>query len=420
MKDNFIKQTISRYRWRILALLFFATTINYIDRQVLGILKPVLQKDMGWSETDYGSMVASFQAAYALGYIFMGWLMDKLGTKKGFSFAIIIWSIASMMHAGARSVTGFMVSRFTLGIGESGNFPGCIKTVAEWFPKKERSYANGIFNAGSSIGAIIAPIIVPIITLKLGWQWAFIVTGAFGFIWLIFWLIMYQKPQDHPKVNDAELSYINSDPIYSGPKIPWLKLLPKRQTLAFAAGKFLTDPIWWIYLFWLPDFLSKVHGLDISQMTWPLIVIYLSSDVGSVFFGWLGSHFLKIGWSVNKARKVTMLMCALCVLPIVFVLQASNLYIAVALISLAAAAHQGWSANLLTLPSDLIPQKAVGSVVGIGGTTGAIGGMLISMLVGLILQATGSYFLIFVMAGSAYMLALLIIHLLVPKMQAVD
>jgi ACS family hexuronate transporter-like MFS transporter len=412
------KQVIGKYRWRILALLFFATTINYIDRQVIGILKPFLQNEMHWSEADYGYMVSFFQGAYALGYIFMGWLMDKLGTRKGFSIAIIVWSMASMLTAAASSISGFIVARFTLGLGESGNFPACIKTVAEWFPKKERSFATGIFNSGSNIGAIVAPILVPVITINFGWRWAFIFTGALGFVWLAFWLLMYKKPEVHPSLGIEELAYIQSDPIDLGEQIPRMKLLPKKRTLAFAFGKFLTDPIWWIYLFWLPDFLNKEHGLDLSQLVVPLIIVYLFSDLGSIFGGWLGTNFLRKGWSVNRARKTTMLICALCVVPIMLVPIAHNLYISIALISLAAAAHQGWSANLLTLPSDLFPQKAVGSVVGIGGTLGAIGGMLISALVGFILQATGSYYLIFLMAGSAYLLALLVIHLLVPKMDA--
>jgi ACS family hexuronate transporter-like MFS transporter len=417
METSSVKIPIGKYRWRIIALLFFATTINYIDRQVLGILKPYLQDDMGWSEIDYSNMVAAFQAAYALGYLFMGWLMDRVGTKKGFTIAITIWSIAAMAHAGARSVMGFIIARFALGLGEAGNFPACIKTVAEWFPKKERSFATGIFNAGTNIGAIAAPLLVPVIYLNMGWEWAFLLTGALGFIWIIFWLMIYKKPEDHPKVGKEELAYIKSDPIDNSAKIPWLTLLPKRQTLAFALGKFITDPVWWIYLFWLPDYLNKEHGLNITELALPLIIIYLISDAGSVLGGWLGTHFMKKGWSVNKARKVTMLICALCVVPILFVSFTSNLWVAVGLISLAAAAHQGWSANLFTLPSDLLPQKAVGSVVGIGGTSGAIGGMLIATVVGFTLELTNSYVPVFFIAGFAYLIALLVIHLLVPKME---
>lgn len=418
MKTANIKKPIGKYRWRILALLFFATTINYIDRQVLGILKPYLEDDMGWTEIDYSNIVVAFQAAYALGYLFMGWLMDKVGTRKGFTIAISLWSIAAMAHAGARSVLGFMVARFALGLGESGNFPACIKAVSEWFPKKERSFVVGIFNAGTNIGAIAAPLLVPVITYSLGWEWAFLLTGALGFIWIIFWLLMYKKPEEHPKVSEGELAYIKSDPVDTQSKIPWLQLLPKKQTWAFAVGKFMTDPIWWVYLFWLPDYLNKKHGLDLTELALPLIAIYIIGDVGSIGGGWLGSYFIKKGWSVGKARKVAMLICACCAVPVVFVGLTANLWVAVGLIGLAAAAHQGWSANLFTIPSDLLPQKAVGSVVGIGGTSGAIGGMLIATVVGFILELTGSYVPVFIIAGSTYLITLLVIHRIVPNYES--
>lgn len=417
LKNIKTKGNPGKYRWRILSLLFFATTINYIDRQVLGILKPFLENEFGWTEIDYSNIVVAFQAAYALGYLFMGWLMDRVGTRKGFTIAISIWSIAAMAHAGARSVLGFMVARFALGLGEAGNFPACIKAVSEWFPKKERSFVVGIFNAGANIGAIAAPVLVPVITLNLGWEWAFLLTGALGFIWIIFWLSMYKKPEEHQKVSETELAYIKSDPNESQAKIPWLTLLPRRQTWAFAVGKFMTDPIWWVYLFWLPDYLNKQHGLDLKELALPLIVIYLVSDVGSVAGGWLGSYFIKKGWTIGKARKTAMLVCASCALPVVFVGLTENLWVAVGLIGLAGAAHQGWSANLFTIPSDLLPAKAVGSVVGIGGTSGAIGGMLIATVVGFILEITGSYFPVFIIAGSAYLLTLLVIHFIVPQYQ---
>lgn len=420
MKEAAIKEKVGKYRWRILALLFFAATINYIDRQVLGILKPYIEDELGWSETDYSYMVVAFQAAYALGYVFMGWLMDKVGTKKGFTIAITIWSLAAMAHAGARSVMGFVMARFVLGLGESGNFPASLKAVSEWFPKKERSFATGIFNAGTNIGAIIAPIAVPFITFRYGWEMAFILTGALGFIWILFWLIMYKKPEVHPKVSKQELAHIKSDDQQNNTRIPWLKLLNKRQTLAYALGKFMTDPFWWIYLFWLPDYLNKVHGLDITQMAGPLIVIFLVSDVGSVLGGWLGTYFIKKGWSLGRARKLAMLCCALAVVPIFTVSFTGNLWVAVGFISLAAAAHQGWGANLFTIPSDLMPQGAVGSVVGIGGLYGAVGGMMISTVVGLILQYTGSYFLIFMMASLSYLLALMVIHWLVPNYKPLE
>lgn len=405
------------YRWVICALLFFAATVNYIDRQVIGILKPTLQTEIGWNEIEYSWVVFSFQTAYALGLLFVGKLMDWLGTRKGFSIAIVFWSVAAMGHALARSVVGFGVARFALGLGESGNFPASIKTVAEWFPKKERALATGIFNAGTNVGALVTPLMVPLITHAWGWQASFIVTGSIGFIWLIFWLLLYRRPEEHPRLSKAELAFIRSDPAEPVTKVPWVRLFPHRQTWAFAAGKFMTDPIWWVYLFWLPDFLNKKHGLSLSEFGPPLVVIYLIADVGSVGGGWLSSTLIKRGWSINAGRKTAMLVCALCVVPIVFASQTSNLWVAVFLIGLAAAAHQGWSANIFTIASDTFPRQAVGSVVGIGGMAGAVGGMLIARLVGEILQRTGSYVPVFIIAGSAYLLALLVIHLLAPKLE---
>lgn len=411
-----ISVRIGRCRWGICALLFFAATVNYIDRQVLGILKPTLQTEIGWTEVEYSWIVFSFQAAYALGLLLAGRLMDWLGTRKGFSIAVIFWSIAAMCHALARTVFGFGVARFMLGLGESGNFPASIKTVAEWFPKKERAFATGIFNSGTNIGAVVTPIIVPWITLSLGWRWAFVLTGTLGFIWLMFWLAFYRKPQEHPKLSKAEFDYIQCDPPDTVVKIPWARLFPHRQTWAFAAGKFLTDPIWWVYLFWLPDFLHKRHGLGLKEFGLPLVVIYLMADVGSIGGGWLSSALIKRGWSINAGRKTAMLVCALCVVPIVFASQTSNLWVAVFLIGVATAAHQGWSANMFTIASDTFPRHAVGSIVGIGGMAGAVGGMLISLLVGWILEKTGGYLPVFIIAGSAYLIALLVIHLLAPRL----
>jgi ACS family hexuronate transporter-like MFS transporter len=413
---------IGRYRWVICALLFFATTINYIDRQVLGILATDenFKRTIGWSEAEYGYVNTAFQAAYAIGLLVVGNLMDRFGTRKGFSFAIVFWSVAAMGHALARSAVGFGVARFALGLGEAGNFPAAIKTVAEWFPKKERALATGIFNSGSNVGAIIAPLSVPWIAVTLGWQWAFIITGAIGFIWLAFWLASYRRPEEHPKLSPAELAHIQSDPAEATTKIPWGRLFPHRQTWAFAFGKFLTDPIWWVYLFWLPKFLNTNYGLNITQIGLPLVVIYVAADVGSIGGGWLSSSLIKRGWTVNKARKTAMLICAVSVVPIMFAANASNLWVAVALISLAAAAHQGWSANIFTTASDMFPRRAVGSVVGIGGMAGSIGGMLIATAVGLILHYTGSYLPIFIIAGSAYLVALLVMHLLAPRLEPVD
>lgn len=439
--DDRIPTRVGRQRWIICTLLFFAATVNYIDRQVIGILKPTLATEFGWTESDYSWIVFAFQTAYAIGLLFVGNLMDRFGTKKGFSFSIIVWSIGAMMHAWAvpigvaviglmvaigfesstlgfsASVIGFMIARFILGIGEAGNFPASIKTVAEWFPKKERALATGIFNSGTNIGALATPLIVPWIAITWGWYEAFIITGIIGFIWLVFWLIFYHKPESHPRLSKAELEYIQSDPAEPTVKIPWKNLFPHRQTWAFAVGKFLTDPIWWVYLFWLPDFLNKQHGLDLKNFGIPLAIIYIIADVGSIGGGWLSGFFIKRGWSINKSRKTAMLICALAVVPIIFASMTSNLWVAVILIGIAAAAHQGWSANIFTLTSDMFPKQAVGSVVGIGGMAGAIGGMFIAKLVGYILDSTGSYVPIFAIAASAYLIALLVIHLLAPKLE---
>jgi ACS family hexuronate transporter-like MFS transporter len=409
------------FRWTICALLFFAATINYIDRQVIGILKPTLQAEFGWNEIDYGHLVLAFQTAYAIGMIVVGRLIDWLGTRKGFSLAVIFWSAAAILHAATSGIWGFSAARFALGLGEAGNFPASIKTVAEWFPKKERALATGIFNSGTNIGALITPLVVPPLALAFGWQMAFIVTGSLGFIWLIFWLALYRTPDSHPRLLATERAYIQSDQVESTTRVSWARLLPHKQTWAFAIAKFLTDPVWWLYLFWLPDFFSKSHGLDLKTIGPPLIVVYIVADIGSVGGGWLSSTLIKRGWTVNAARKTAMLICALCVVPVIFASRVSSLWAAVAIVSLAAAAHQGWSANLFTMTSDMFPRRAVGSVVGIGGMAGAVGGMLISVVVGEILQRTGgNYILIFLMAGSAYLVALLIVQLLVPRYKTVD
>ena len=412
---------IGRYRWVICALLFFATTINYIDRQVIGILAKDLQAIIGWSEIEYGNIVAAFNAAYAVGLLLAGRLMDRFGTKVGYAIAITLWSVAGMCTALARTAVQFGLARATLGIGESGNFPAAIKTVAEWFPKRERAFATGIFNAGTNIGAIIAPLTVPFIAIHLGWQWAFILTGAIGFLWLAFWLPVYRRPEQHPKLSKAELAHIQSDPADSAVSMPWMRLIPHRQTCAFAIGKYLTDPIWWFYLYWIPNFLRDKHKLDLSTVGPPLIAIYLIADVGSIAGGWVSSALIKRGWSVNSARKTAMLACAFAVTPIVLVSRVSNLWVAVALIGLAAAAHQGWSANIFTTVSDMFPRKAVGSVVGIGGMAGAMGGATMAVATGYILDRTGGhYMIIFWIAGSAYLVALAMIHWLAPRLSPID
>jgi len=408
------------YRWTVCALLFFATTINYIDRQVLGILAPVLQIDIGWSEIDYGYIVTAFTGAYALGLLLVGRFIDKVGTRIGYTVSIIVWSIAAIGHALVKSAFGFGVARFSLGLGESGNFPAAIKATAEWFPKKERALATGLFNSGANIGAVVVPLVVPWIALTWSWREAFIFTGLLGFIWLALWIWLYEVPEKHKKVTREELAYIRSDAaeVESG-KVPWLRLLKHRQTWSFIVGKFLTDPVWWFYLYWLPKFLSERYDLDLAHLGLPLIVIYTMTSVGSIGGGWLSGAFIKRGWSINKGRKTVMLICALLILPIVFASTVSEWW-AVLLIGLATAAHQGWSANLFTTVSDMFPRKAIGSVVGLGGMAGSIGGMLIATAAGFILQFTGSYLFLFIIAGSVYLLALFAIHLLVPNIDRIE
>jgi ACS family hexuronate transporter-like MFS transporter len=412
-------EKIGRYRWVIVSLLFAAMVINYVDRQTIGLLKPNLSKEFGWSEGDYADLVFYFQLSYAIAYLAWGKIMDKIGARWGFGIAFAIWQIAHIAHAGARGLSGFIFARMGLGIGEAGGFPGGIKAVAEWFPKKERAFATGIFNAGTNIGAIVTPLVVPGITLAFGWQMAFIVTGVAGLIWLPIWLLVYRRPREHKKLGAAELAHIEQDPADPVEKIGWAKLLTKRETWAYSLGKFLIDPIWWMFLFWLPDFLGKRYGLDLKTFGPPLIAIYLLSDVGSVGGGWLSSNLMKRGWSINAARKTTMLVCALLAVPVMFASFASSVWLAVLIIGVATAAHQGFSANLYTLPSDVFPRAAVGSVVGIGGMLGALGGMVFSKYIGKVLEDIGTYTPIFVVAGTAYLLALLVVHLLTPKMEPV-
>ncbi|HVJ70276.1 MAG TPA: MFS transporter [Sphingomicrobium sp.] len=414
--DVAVSPQVGRFRWVIVALLFAATAINYVDRQMIGLLKPTLEQEFGWSETTYADIVFYFQLAYAVGYIVFGNVVDRIGARTGYAIAFLIWTAAHMLHGAARSAVQFAMVRFLLGIGESGNFPAGIKAVTEWFPKKERAFATGIFNAGANVGAVITPLIVPVLTLTYGWQAAFVITGAGSLIWLVAWLALYRRPRESRHVSEAEIAYIESDPADSAAKVPWSRLLKVKETWAFAIGKFLTDPIWWMFLFWTPDFLVKRHGLDLKTFGPPLVVIYLVSDFGSIAGGWMSSKLIHRGWSINAARKTTMLICAFAVTPIFFAQYVDDLWTAVAIISLATAAHQAWSANLYTLPGDTFPRKAVGSVIGIGGTAGAVGGMLFALYIGQILERVGSYGLIFVVAGSVYLIALALIHLLMPRM----
>jgi ACS family hexuronate transporter-like MFS transporter len=416
-----IKVKVGNHRWTICALLFFATTINYLDRNILGILAPTLQKEIGWTVVEYGYITTAFSAAYALGLVFFGWFIDKFGTKIGYSLSIVGWSLAAMAHALAKSVFGFGIARAFLGVSEAGNFPAAIKATAEWFPKKERALATGIFNSGANIGAVVAPAVVPWLTVTYGWQAAFIATGATGFIWFILWIIYYEKPEAAKKLKKEEKAYILSDPQeLSSEKVPWVKLLKYRQTWAFIIGKFMTDPIWWFYLYWLGLYLNNNFGLTITALGLPLIVIYMMTSIGSVGGGWISGAMINRGVAVNKARKIAMLICAILVIPVVSAANITSLWLAVGIIGLAAAAHQGWSANIFTTASDMFPKKAVGSVVGLGSAAGSIGGMIFLTSSGYIVQATGSYMILFIICGSAYLIALGLMTLLTANAKPVD
>ncbi|MDB4916263.1 MAG: major facilitator superfamily 1 [Gemmatimonadetes bacterium] len=406
------------YRWTICALIFFATTINYVDRGVIGLLAPTLQSELHWSEADYASTAQWFTFAYAIGFLGAGRFLDRVGVKKGYASAIVWWSLAAMSTALATTLPGFYAARAALGLGESGNFPSAIKATAEWFPKKERAFATGIFNAGTNVGAVITPIMVPYITLNWGWRWAFVVTGGLGFLWLIVWLIVYRTPEQHPKLSAAELAYIRSDPIERVTPVSYFRILGHRQTWAFILGKMITDPVWWFYLFWLPKFLDTRFGVKLGTVAAPIIVIYVVADFGSVGGGWMSSFFIKRGASVNRGRKLAMLMAALAIVPTMLAPSAPSLWSAVAVVSVAAAMHQWWSCNLFTLSSDLFPRRAVATVVGLGGFAGAMGGVGFQKLTGKILQADPTaYGRIFVFCGLAYVTALAIIHLLAPRME---
>ena len=431
MKNEKTTTHIGNYRWIIVALLFSATTINYLDRQVLGFLKPELEKEFNWTEIDYSNVVMSFSAAYAIGLLFFGRFIDIIGTKMGYIISIIVWSIAAIFHAAAKSTLGFGIARASLGLGEAGNFPAAIKAVAEWFPKKERAFATGIFNSGANVGAVVAPILVPWILGVYGWEEAFIITGAIGFIWLIFWWIYYEIPSKQKRLSPVEYEYIHSDnelekDANDKTQISWLKLFGIRQTWAFVFGKLLTDPVWWFFLFWLPSYFAATFQLDFKKPNIHLAIVYTATTIGSIGGGYLSSYLIKKGWIVYKARKVSMLIFALCVIPITTAQFASNIWVVVALISLAAAAHQAWSANIFTTASDMFPKKAVSSVVGIGGMAGSIGGILFPLFVGRLLDSykeagelTAGYNIIFSMCGLAYLLAWVVMHLFAPKMEQV-
>ena len=411
-----VRPATSNYRWVICGLLFFATVISYVDRGVLGLLEKFLETEIGWDSVQYSYMTAGFQAAYAIGLIAAGRLTDRLGTRMAFSYAMVIWSLAAMSRGLIHSALAFGIAMFVLGLGEAANFPACIKTVAEWFPKRERALATGIFNSGANIGNIATPALVPILTEAFTWKGTFVLTGITGFVWLVFWLWLYRKPEEHPGVSEEELALINSDPQESKAAIPWGRIIPRKETWAFAIGKFLTDPIWWFYLFWLPRYLQETFHLTLSQISTPVVVVYTISCAGSIGGGYISAGLLKRGYAANAARKIALLVCALAVVPVMYAPYAKNMWVVVALVGLAAAAHQGWSANLFTLTSDLFPKAAVASVVGMGGMLGSLGGVLFQPATGYIVKWTNSYVPMFVIAGFAYITALLVIQLLSPKL----
>ena len=412
---------LGRVRWTICAMLFAATSINYMDRQVIAILKPTLQHSIGLTEVNYGYIVDAFQIAYALGLLGAGRLIDRLGTRIGYLLVMAVWSVSAMGHALASTALEFGCARFFLGLGESGNFPAAIKTVAEWFPQNERSLATGIFNSGANVGAILAPLLVPWVTLRYGWHAAFFSTGAFSALWILWWFRNYRKPTDHPTLTSDELRHIYQEAAADmGPSVPWRRLLGCRQTWGFSIAKFLTDPIWWFYLFWLPSYFSTKFNLNLSHLGLPLIIVYNVSMIGSIGGGWLPAPFRRLGLSPAYARLAAMLFCACLVVPIFAVGRLQSEWAVIALISLAAGAHQGWSANLFTTSSDMFPRSAVGAVVGIGGMAGSVGGAMFAFFAGHVLELTHSYGILFGTASSAYLIALLILSLLAPGLRKVE
>jgi ACS family hexuronate transporter-like MFS transporter len=408
-----------RVRWIICGLLFFACVLSYIDRLVLSVLKPMLSHEYGWSESGYGDVVFWFQALYGIGFLLFGRLVDRVGAKVGYVLAMTVWTAAHMAHALVTSTFGFALVRLPLALGESGTYPAALAAIAEWFPKRERALAIGIFNAGANVGAVVTPLIVPAITLAMGWQSAFLITGLFNIVWLAAWIGLYRRPRQHPRISQAEIDYIEAEPFVDQGRAPYKAVLSTRQAWAYMAGRFLIDPIWWTFLFWLPDFFSKRYGVDLKGFGPPLVAIYLLADVGSIFGGWLSSRMLALGFSANRARKTAMLICALMVVPVVFAQWAPSIWIAVVLLGLACAGHQGFSSNHFSLPADAFPRFAQGTVVGLGGFAGAVGGMLMAKYAGFILDRFGSYTPIFVVAGCAYLIALLVVHLINPRYESV-
>ena len=407
---------VGLYRWVIVAMLFAATAINYVDRQMIGVLKPTLSKELSWSEGNYANIVFWFQVAYAIGYLSFGRIVDLIGVRSGYALAIVIWTISHLGHGLATGVTSFATARFGLGIGESGNFPSGVRAVTDWFPQRERALAIGIFNAGANVGAIITPLLVPALVLAFGWCSAFCITGVLGIAWLLTWWLIYRHPNVHPRVTPTELAWIRQDPPDRTLKVPWIVLICRRETWAYALGKFLIDPIWWFYLFWLPGYLFNRYHLDLKTFGLPLAVVYLISDLGSIAGGFVSSRLIAVGRSANVACKIAMASCALLITPIWATQSIDSLWGATLLIGLATAAHQAFSANLYTFPSDVFPRGAVGSVVGIGGAVGALGGMGMALFTGYVLDTTGSYRALFAICATSYALALLVVHMLSPRL----
>lgn len=416
---DFEKKT--NFRWGIVALLFFATTINYFDRFLMGILAPLLETEIGWTELQYGYIISSFQIAYAIGTLLVGYVIDRLGTRRGFALSVGLWSIASMLHAAARSWMGFALARIGLGLSEAGNFPAAIKTVAEWFPKKERAFATGLFNGGSNVGAILAPILIPLIIAQFGsWKWVFVLSGFFGIFWLIFWLFLYKTPRESRFSNQAEINFIeDGEPELENIKVSWIKLLKYRQTWAVALGKLFADPVWWFYLYWGAKFLHSKFGIDLKELALPLVTIYVVADFGGIIGGAISSWLIKNGKTVNFSRKITMFGSALLVLPVMTVPYYSSIFISVGLIALAAAAHCSWSANIFTVASDLFPKQVVATATGFATTVSTLGGMLMALLVGYVLNESGNdgYNIAFAVASCGYLIGIGVIHILVPKMK---
>ncbi|HEY1686807.1 MAG TPA: MFS transporter [Tepidisphaeraceae bacterium] len=416
-------QKVGSFRWVVCGLLFYATTVNYMDRQVLSLLAPYLQKVAGWNELHYAYINMAFMFSYAIGFALVGPFLDKVGTRIGYAASTIFWAIASMLHSIAShwGWMGFVAARFLLGLGESGNFPAAIKTTAEWFPKKERALATGVFNSGSNLGIIISAIMVPVVADFLGWRYAFLITGGFDIIWVILWLAFYRRPEEQPKLGKKELEYIRSDPPDPPVRVAWRRLFPHRATWAFCFGKFMTDPVWWFFALWSPKFFATTYHVTLGGLALPMVVIYLAADVGSIGGGWISSTLIHRGWSVNAGRKIAMLICAACVTPMFFAASVHQLWLSTAMIAMAAASHQGWSANLFTLASDTFPRRATGSVVGLGGFAGAIGGIIAFFCIGHVLQSLHEDYVPLLRVGACiYLFTLLMIHLLSPRLEPVS